>query len=165
MQLHNLIKAVETANTPNTRIDGDVVELLNLQPQGFARAGGCQPELFRDKTGAARVQTWLAPTYMRSLDAALTMLPPGWRIRSLTDKHGTVRDRVILEKPGGVDKGMMPTVVGYGCSRAAAMLAACLRAKATDRGSPVPKSSEFETDENHRQCVADDPRPILHIAN
>ncbi|MFL5900940.1 MAG: hypothetical protein ACJ75S_07040 [Solirubrobacterales bacterium] len=136
MRLHDQIVAVERATNSNRSIDGDVVELLNLQPQGFKRAAGSQPELFRDSTGAARIQTWLAPKLMNSVDDALGLLTPGWRLESLSDAGPGHRARCILERDDG------SKVVGYGCNRSAAALAAVLRSKAHDRGSPMPRSSE-----------------------
>lgn len=160
MKLHDQIVAVERATTQNRQIDGDVIELLNLQPHGFARAGGSQPELFRDKTGAARIQTWLAPKLMSSVDAALEILTPGWRLDSLSDKSRTHRARCILARDEGSTQHAK--VVGYGCNRAAATLAAVLRSKAHDRGSPMPPSMEFTT-EVEQVVRPDRERPTLSV--
>jgi hypothetical protein len=156
MQLHDQIVTVEQATGPNRRIDGDVVDLLNLQPQGFNRAGGCQPELFRDKTGAARIPTWLAPRLSSSVDDALALMTPGWRLESLADSNGH-RARCILANREG-DK-----VVGYGADRCLAALAGVLRSKAHDRGSPMPRSLEYEN-EAHQVIAHERPaRPVLHV--
>jgi hypothetical protein len=161
MKLHDQIVAVERATNSNRAIDGDVVELLNLQPQGFARAGGSQPELFRDKTGAARIQTWLSPKLMSSVDDALAILTPGWRLESLSDAAPTHRARCILSRDEGtIDHAK---VVGYGCNRAAAALAAVLRSKAHDRGSPMPRSTEHMAEIEpiiHRERERG---PVLHV--
>jgi hypothetical protein len=156
MRLHDQIVAVERATNSNRAIDGDVVELLNLQPQGFIRAGGSQPELFRDKTGAARIQTWLSPRLMSSVDDALAIMTPGWRLESLSDAAPTHRARCILCHADATK------VVGYGCNRAAAALSAVLRSKAHDRGSPMPKSSEYSAEVEpiiHRERE----QPEMHI--
>jgi hypothetical protein len=142
MDLHNQIVAVERATTANRSIDGDVAELLNLQPQGLLRRTRAQPELFSDTAPGARARTWLAPKLTISVDAALDMMSREWRLDSLSDASNTHRARCILERNSG-DSLERYKVVGYGCNRATAALAAVLRSKAYDRGSPMPRSNEF----------------------
>lgn len=144
MKLHDQIIAIERATTPNRSLDGDVIELLGLQPDGLKRCARSQPELFRDDEPGTHAKTWLAPCLTRSMDAAAEILSPGWRIASLSDATETVRHRAILERDTGTLKHFK--VVGYGCNRATALLAAALRGKAHDRGSPMPRSSEFVED-------------------
>lgn len=148
MQLHNLIQRVERATSKNTAINGDVIELFGLQPPGMKRAGGPQHDLFRDSTGAAKQQVWIAPPLTESVDAAAKLMSREWRLRSLSDATETTRARCILEKPSTaveLQGGMvMETVIGYGANRAIAMLAAALRSKAHDRASPMPPSEEFK---------------------
>lgn len=146
MKLHDQIVTIERASTPSRAIDGDVIELLGLAPQGFKRAGGPQPALWNDSTGAARVPLWSAPNLTKSMDDAAMLMSPGWRIRSLSDAHGQTRHRAVLERGEGLETAR---VVGYGCNRATALLAAALRGKAFDRGSQMPKSQEFVADPAH----------------
>lgn len=158
MRLHDQIVAVEQATTPNRRIDGDVAELLNLQPEGLRRAGGSQPELFKDGQPGVRARTWLAPKLSSSTDAALDLMTPGWRLESLSDKGPGHRARCILARDEG--KIEHARVVGYGCNRAAAALAAVLRSKAHDRGSPAPRSTEHAIES--AEVIRPD-RPKLHV--
>jgi hypothetical protein len=142
-----MIQRVERATSKSTVINGDVIEMFGLQPPGMKRNGGPQHDLFRDSTGAARQQVWIAPALTESVDAASKLMSRDWRIRSLSDATETTRARCILEKPSTAVKTLggtiMETVVGYGCNRATALLAATLRAKAHDRASPMPPSAEF----------------------
>lgn len=150
MLLHNHIEALERASAPNRALDGDTIDILALAPQGFKRAGGSQPDLWRDSTGTARVPTWLAPKVTACMDDAAMMIPPGWRIRSMADANGQIRCRVILEKIDTklVRSDLPPSVVGYGCNRAIAILAAAMRAKAYERGSPMSPSHEFAAEQH-----------------
>lgn len=153
MKLHDTIARVERASAPSRAIDGDVVELFGMQPNGFKRAGGPQPDLFRDSTGAARVPTWLAPKLMSSMDEAAMMIPRGWSITSLSDESNLTRCRVILASKSG------QKAVGYACNRAAAILAGALRAIASDRGSAEPSSQYFAAD--NLQAVVPEIQPVL----
>lgn len=132
MKLHDKIVAVEQATGPSRQIDCDVIELLDLD---------CK----------------IPPALTQSVDDALSTMPLGWRLNSLSDRNDTHRDRCVLVKPG---YGEHARVVGYGCNRASATLAAILRAKAYDRGSPAPASTEYQLE---RLRVIQPERPTLRI--
>ena len=126
MKLHDHIVALERATEPSNALNEATTDLLGLPP---------------------------GPRMTESMDTAAAQIPPGWRIRDLADATETTRTRVILEKPETAVNRLANTVVGYGCNRATALLAAALRAKACDQGSPMPPSADF-THEQHAMVDA-----------
>jgi hypothetical protein len=82
-----LVERLEALTEPSREVDAAIFRLLlgTKRPQQFWNFQGCQPR------GADKDKLWLewtarrAPAYTSSLDAALLLVPDGWRLADLAD--------------------------------------------------------------------------------
>lgn len=129
--LIELAERVEAASGPDRALDADVA----VAASGDANAWAATPSpesIFSHKPGWWRDgenSSHCAPVYATSLDAAMTLVPEGWRLRQMNFSAPCADDRKWHLNLHGGSVGE-DTFVGRGATPALALTAAALRARA-----------------------------------
>ena len=124
--MEDLIKRIEAADGPDRGLDAEICEAMGFTVVGHYRRGSNEP---------IRGYSWQpVPRYTSSIDAAMTLVPEGWRLQLSEWDHEDLRAKgpwqAILERNGTRGDFMEPAPrCDHAKTPALALCAAALRAK------------------------------------
>lgn len=118
-----ILSRLEAATRGSRELDEAIATLLWGEPRPSGNPG--EQRVLRWWSGG--VGRTVAPEFTTSIDAAMMMLPDGWRLNSLGD-HGETWDVELAARHGREWR------YGYAKTAAHALCIACLRARADTDG-------------------------------
>lgn len=133
-KLIELAERVEAAKGPDLALDCEIWETFGLVPEYECRSW-CRQDGRTDLTREMYVRAW-APAFTASLDAALTLVPKGWRLTRLSDTTETLAEWQLGPWLAQLTRAEPFGLAGteHGSTPALALVAASLRARASAMG-------------------------------
>lgn len=137
--LEELAVRCEAASGADRMLDAEIhVALYGFPQRPYNLAMGCRPKGSADLDRMTWLSTWGVSAFTRSLDAALTLVPEGWKLRQINFSGPCADDRKWHLNLHGGSEGQ-DCFTGRGdATPALALCAAALRARKqmgeTERG-------------------------------